>query len=45
VVQQQQWKNSMATSEYILIGGGEHARVVLDVLLSGGHKVHALFDN
>jgi sugar O-acyltransferase (sialic acid O-acetyltransferase NeuD family) len=34
----------VATSEYILIGGGEHARVVLDVLLSGGHKVHALFD-
>lgn len=34
----------MATAEYILIGGGEHARVVLDTLLSRGEKVHALFD-
>ena len=34
----------MATPEYILIGGGEHARVVLDVLLSGNKTVRALFD-
>jgi sugar O-acyltransferase (sialic acid O-acetyltransferase NeuD family) len=34
----------VATNDYILLGGGEHARVVLDVLLSGGVKVHALFD-
>jgi sugar O-acyltransferase (sialic acid O-acetyltransferase NeuD family) len=44
VAPRQQWKNLVAISEYILIGGGEHARVVLDVLLSGGHKVNALFD-
>jgi sugar O-acyltransferase (sialic acid O-acetyltransferase NeuD family) len=34
----------VATREYILIGGGEHARVVLDVLLSGQAPVRALFD-
>jgi sugar O-acyltransferase (sialic acid O-acetyltransferase NeuD family) len=34
----------VATNEFILIGGSEHARVVLDVLLSTGVKVHALFD-
>jgi sugar O-acyltransferase (sialic acid O-acetyltransferase NeuD family) len=34
----------VAINSYILIGGGEHARVVLDVLLSGNHTVHALFD-
>lgn len=34
----------MAQSDYILIGGGEHARVVLDVLLSQGISVAALFD-
>lgn len=34
----------MEQSEYILIGGGEHARVVLDILLSQKIKVHALFD-
>jgi sugar O-acyltransferase (sialic acid O-acetyltransferase NeuD family) len=34
----------MATREYILIGGGEHARVVLDVLLSCEARVRALFD-
>ena len=34
----------METNEYILIGGGEHARVVLDVLLSNKTKVNALFD-
>ncbi len=34
----------MATSNFILIGGGEHARVVLDILLSQKINVHALFD-
>lgn len=34
----------METSSYILIGGGEHARVVLDVLLSNHTKVNGLFD-
>jgi sugar O-acyltransferase (sialic acid O-acetyltransferase NeuD family) len=34
----------VAQSEYILIGGGEHARVVLDVLLSQKISVRALFD-
>lgn len=34
----------MATDSYILIGGSEHARVTLDVLLSNGVVVHALFD-
>jgi sugar O-acyltransferase (sialic acid O-acetyltransferase NeuD family) len=34
----------MEPSEYILIGGGEHARVVLDVLLSQKLSVLALFD-
>ena len=34
----------MAQNEYILIGGGEHARVVLDILLSQKVKVNALFD-
>lgn len=39
-----QWKSSRVMHDYILIGGGEHARVVLDVLLSSGQNVHALFD-
>lgn len=34
----------MEQSEYILIGGGEHARVVLDILLSSQARVNALFD-
>lgn len=34
----------MATDKYILQGGGEHARVVLDCLLAQGAKVAALFD-
>lgn len=34
----------MAQSDYILIGGGEHARVVLDVLLANQVNVKALFD-
>lgn len=44
MVPRQLWKNLVGTSEYILIGGGEHARVVLDVLLSGTVTVKALFD-
>jgi sugar O-acyltransferase (sialic acid O-acetyltransferase NeuD family) len=32
------------TDKIILIGGGEHARVVLDCLLSSGHPVAGLFD-
>jgi sugar O-acyltransferase (sialic acid O-acetyltransferase NeuD family) len=34
----------VAPSEYILIGGGQHAGVVLDVLLSLQVKVHAVYD-
>lgn len=34
----------MEASEYILIGGGEHAQVVLDILLSQKINVLALFD-
>jgi len=34
----------MEPDKYILIGGGEHARVVLDVLLSQKVNVLALFD-
>ena len=34
----------METTDYILRGGGEHARVVLDCLLAQGVKVRALFD-
>ena len=34
----------MEQSEYILIGGGEHARVVLDILLANPAKVKAIFD-
>jgi sugar O-acyltransferase (sialic acid O-acetyltransferase NeuD family) len=34
----------VAQSDYILIGGGEHARVVLDILLSQKTNVKALFD-
>lgn len=34
----------MEQSDYILIGGGEHARVVLDILLTNRVKVNALFD-
>ena len=34
----------MATTKFILLGGGEHARVVLDCLLSNGENVVALFD-
>lgn len=34
----------METSDVILHGGGEHARVVLDCLLSNGVHVAALFD-
>lgn len=30
--------------DYILQGGGEHARVVLDALLTSGQSVRALFD-
>lgn len=34
----------MATDKLILIGGGEHARVVLDVLLECGAQVLGLYD-
>lgn len=34
----------MATTDIILQGGGEHARVVLDCLLAGKHHVLGLFD-
>jgi sugar O-acyltransferase (sialic acid O-acetyltransferase NeuD family) len=34
----------MGIRDYILIGGGEHARVVLDVLLSTNAPVKGLFD-
>lgn len=34
----------METHKIILQGGGEHARVVLDSLLTLGHEVAALFD-
>lgn len=34
----------MVMDSYILIGGGEHARVVLDTLLTCGVGVKALFD-
>ena len=34
----------MATNEFILVGGGEHARVVLDILLAQKTNVLALFD-
>lgn len=34
----------METLDYILVGGGEHARVVLDCLLAQGARVKALFD-
>lgn len=34
----------METNKYILQGGGEHARVVLDCLLDMGADVRALFD-
>lgn len=44
MVRQLQWKNSVETTKVILQGGGEHARVVLDCLLSQGREVLALFD-
>lgn len=31
-------------NSFILQGGGEHARVVLDALLASGHSVQAIFD-
>lgn len=41
---QSRWKNFVEIHNYILQGGGEHARVVLDCLLTAGAKVTALFD-
>ena len=38
------WRNSVETSDFILRGGGEHARVVLDCLIGQGASVKALFD-
>lgn len=35
----------MGTNKVILVGGGQHARVVLDCLLSQGADVVALFDS
>jgi sugar O-acyltransferase (sialic acid O-acetyltransferase NeuD family) len=35
----------MATTKYILIGGGGHARVVLDCLQEQGFTVAVIFDN
>jgi sugar O-acyltransferase (sialic acid O-acetyltransferase NeuD family) len=35
----------METTKFILIGGGQHAHVVLDSLFSAGADVVALFDN
>jgi len=39
-----QWRNFVETHKVILQGGGEHARVVLDCLLSSGREVLGLFD-
>lgn len=39
-----QWKNFVATTDIILQGGGEHARVVLDCLLAQKQRVLGLFD-
>jgi sugar O-acyltransferase (sialic acid O-acetyltransferase NeuD family) len=39
-----QWRNFVETSDIILQGGGEHARVVLDCLLAQKKNVLALFD-
>ncbi len=40
----QQWKNFVGTSNVILIGGGQHAKVVIDGLLEAGLMVQAIFD-
>jgi len=37
-------KNSMATIDYILIGGGDQGRVTAEAILQSGHRVVKVFD-